>query len=233
MDQVMRSAGMLRIALEYFFHERRGTHVRRHVAACVRRAEQSQCVETRRVDIVRIFRVQLFHRERIAPVAIVLLALAEQDFAGSEISLLARSLRLRCASFRRGIELRECRARSDRVLLLPDRVVVRHRLAPVCERELGIGGLCALESSRSEWILEVVKRGDARQKICLSGGRTGVLERDDAHVRRGGLQRQPRDERRNCGDAGNDGPKFHLRLRYPVTAMIECDPCVLNVYLRS
>jgi hypothetical protein len=68
---------MLRIALEHFLHERGRLHVRGNIAARVRRAQQRERVEAGPVDVIGILRVQLLHRERVAPVAIVLIAVAE------------------------------------------------------------------------------------------------------------------------------------------------------------
>ena len=87
---------------------------------------------------------------------------------------------------------------------MPDRVVVRHRLAPVREREFRIGGLRAPEGTRRAGILEVVERGQALEEIRLRGRGPGVLEGDDAHVLCRRVQRQTHDERRERGNEPED-----------------------------
>src|SRR6185295_18773401 len=110
------------------------------------------------------------------PVAIVLVAFAEQDLHRGEIRLLARRLRLRGASFGRWAELGQSGTSRREVLLMPDGMVMRHRFAPVGEREIGIGRLRALEQPRRQRILEIVESGEALDEVRLRGGRTGVLE---------------------------------------------------------
>src|ERR1700704_4552335 len=104
----------------------------------MRRSQEREREKAGCIDIFRIGRVELFHRQGVAPVTVVLVTLAIQDLDCMQVSLLARRSRLGAASFGRRAELREGAAGGGKILLLPDRVVVRHRLAPVSHYEIWV-----------------------------------------------------------------------------------------------
>jgi hypothetical protein len=80
-DDVVRGARMLRIALEDLLRDRRGLHRVACVAdAGAPGAEQRQCIQTRDFVVRRVFRVELAHDAGVGDVARQLVAGAEQHF---------------------------------------------------------------------------------------------------------------------------------------------------------
>ena len=114
-------------------------HVRREIASLVRGAEDRQRVERRGVDVIRIARVQRGHRVGVEKIARVLLAFAVQHIERTQVIALPFRPRLRQPFRRRGAEALQHRARRRGVLLEPDRMRVRHGLAPVRHGERRIG----------------------------------------------------------------------------------------------
>ena len=124
------------------------------------RPQEGERIERRRIGIRRIGRVDACHRVGIRAMAGRRIAVAEEDLHGREVRLLARVARLCRARSRRRAQRREHRSRRRDVLVAPERLVVRQRLAPVREDEPWIDLPRALKRLVRVLVLEVVQRGE-------------------------------------------------------------------------
>ncbi len=210
-DQVVRGARMLRVPREDVLDHRRGPDVRRDVPAVFAGPQNRQPVERGRVEVVRIALVQALHCLRVGAVAVGLLAVRVELLDRGQIHLLALGRRLRQPPGLRGREALERLARGVAVALLPERVVVRHGLAPVRHREPRIRRLCLAEFLGGVGVLEAVEQQDPPQKGGLRRGRAGRRELGPpergllagGHRRRHGerRRREAEEEARGPGDA--------------------------------
>src|SRR3954451_12411111 len=105
--------------------------------------------------------MQLRHAIRIRAVATALVAVAEQPLHGVEIALLARCRRFGLPGRARRREPPQSGARLVQVLVQPQRLVVRERLAPVRQGEPGGDFLRFAESGDRVVVLETMEEQDA------------------------------------------------------------------------
>ena len=165
-DEVVRRARVVRALGEHVLGDGGGFHVDGEVAALVRRAEKRERVEGAGVEVVGEVLGQLAHRLGVAVVTVLLRPLAEQDRQRGEVGALAVA-----GAFGRHAE--QGRKRGVAVLALPDRVVVRHRLAPGgrCKAGVYLAGL--LECLAGVVVLEAVEQEQSPQKrpLCLGRAR--------------------------------------------------------------
>ena len=174
MDPVVRRAGILRVEVEDALGDRSRAQVSRHVAHALAAPHQCQRMEQLCVVVTWIVLGQAFHRLVVMRVAERLCVAARiQDFHGGKIGLFARRRCLGRAGSGRGTEPAQCRATGIRVELVPDAVVVRHRLAPVGHGEVRIQLLGLAESLRGIGIFEQVQQQRTAQERSLRSGRTG------------------------------------------------------------
>ena len=170
-DQVMGGAGMLRVLREDLLLDGRGLHVGLHVALVLAGAEERETVERGGVEVIRVFLVQAPHRIGVGAVAIRLLALRVELLDGFEIHLLAVGRR---PGEPLGLRRREALQRLHRgftVALHPERVIVRHRLAPVRHGEAGVRLLRRPKLVGRIRVLEAVQEKQALQEVRHRGGR--------------------------------------------------------------
>src|SRR5437660_12330436 len=92
MNQVVDQAWMIAMIHPRFFQHTCRAHVGRDVTSGVGGAENRQPVESSRVDIVRVPRMQLSHRVFEAKVAPLLASLSIEDFNRVQVLLLAVGL---------------------------------------------------------------------------------------------------------------------------------------------
>src|SRR6185295_17017064 len=112
---------------------------------------------------------------------------------GIEVGLLPNGSRLclsRVTSRRKAIQRR---TRLLDVFVVPERLVVGHRLAPICESERGVDPLSLSEGGDGVVVLEAVQQQHAahERRLCRRG--SGVGERDAAERRCLGPQRSERE----------------------------------------
>ena len=144
-DQVVGGSGMIRMVTKDLFADGSGPHVERHIPSWVAHAKERQGVESLRLDILRVFRRQACHRPRVQGVALVLVTLPIERFHRSEPATFPLGLCLCPPGVRSGPEPGQRRNRLVPVLLLPDRVIVSHGLAPVGHGESGLDSFGLLE----------------------------------------------------------------------------------------
>ena len=194
----MRRPRVARIFLKDLRGDGRRPHVDSEVTTVVRCAEQRQSVKGRDVVVVGILLVHPPHGVAVGEITAVLVALAVQRLDGGEpIAFLV------AAGFRRALRRRwrqpaeggEC---CVAVLLLPDRVVVRHRLAPVGHGESGVGALGLAEGLAGGFVLEAVHEQNAVDEVLLRRRRPGGREVDGAEL--GLLRRGERCRRREYNE---------------------------------
>ena len=169
-DPVVRRARVLGVAQVHRLRDARGLEEVGQVALAMREPEQRQGMEQPGFVVAGKASRQVGHRLEVARIARTLLALAVEHFGGGQPGLLAFG---RCAGGASGgvrRQLRERRAPGGDVLLVPDRVRVGHRLAPVGEREAGIARLCVQEGFLRRRILEQVQQQHAAHEGGLRGG---------------------------------------------------------------
>ena len=109
-------------------------------------------------------------------------SVAVEDLGGGEPGLFARRPGLRLPLGGRGTEAREHGARGRHVLLVPDAVRVRHRLAPVREGEAGVRLLRLAERGGGVVELEAVEELHPAKEGGLRGLVAGVGKDDDAEL---------------------------------------------------
>src|SRR4029077_4407374 len=109
-------------------------------------------------------RVELAHAAGVRAVTRRLVAIANQAFHRVEITLLARGRRFALARGARRPEARERGARLVHALVVPERLIVRERLAPVRHREAGIDLLRLPEGFDGVVVLEAVQQEDSAQE---------------------------------------------------------------------
>jgi hypothetical protein len=180
---------MPRVCVENVLQQCTSAHVRGHIAAIVRRAQQRQSVETRRVDVGRIFLVHSMQEVRITRVAVVFFALAIQNLDRAQIVFFPLGLGFSQPFFWSGREFLQRVASGAAILLLPDRMIGRHGFAPVSHGEIWIGFFRSAKRSGGIVVFEVVKLRQSAEKIFLNGGRAGIGER---YIAYGGLRTQRR-----------------------------------------
>ncbi len=181
-DEVVQHAGMLRMRRQNFFEQRRRAHVGGEIAALMGSAEEGESVEGGSVDVVGIAFVHDAHRIRVLEIALVFRAVAVKNFDRAKVVALALRLRFCQTIGRRCAEFLQHRASGIGVLLKPDRMRVRHRLAPIGHRERGLDRLRFPECLRRRFVLEVVEQRQTAQKRRLRLGRARVCEGDLAGV---------------------------------------------------
>ncbi len=199
-DQVMGGARVLRVVAERFLDDRRRPHICRDVSALVGGSEKRQRVECGRFVVVRILLPQAAHRIGVGEVARSLVAVTVQDIQRAQVVLFAVGRCLGQPRFGRRSQPTQRRQRRLTVLLLPDGMVVRHRLAPVGEGEVGVDALSLAKRLGGVGILEAVEQQNASQEGLLRCRRAGVGELDPPQVRRLGAGRIG--QRRGDQDAG-------------------------------
>ena len=206
-NQVVRGAGMLRILREDLLDHRRGLHVGRGVPMVLAGAEQGEPVEGRRVEIVRVLLVQPPHRLRIRPVALGLRALGVERLDGIQVQLFALRGRFRETPLRRRRQPVESLDGRVAVALHPERVVVRHGLAPVGHGEARVFLLGFSKRFRGVCVFETVKEQDAPEEVRHRRRRAGGRKIDPAEGaflgRRGSRRREAENRRENRGTSAN------------------------------
>ena len=137
-DQVVGGAGVLRVLREDLLHDRRGPHVGRRRRACPRTSRGAPA--RRRLAASRSSgnsSCEPAHRLGVSAVAVRLFAVARRGPRRRPgTSSRARSAPSRGAPPRVGASRASAFARGVAVLLHPERMVVRHRLAPVRHGEV-------------------------------------------------------------------------------------------------
>ena len=200
---------MLRVPPEDLLRDRRRLHRIPGVAlAGARGAQQRERVEARNLVVVRIRRVHPLHGCRVRFVPRELVARAEQDVHRFDELALLPGRRFRGALGGRPCQPPEHTARGSQVLCRPERMVVAHRLAPVREREGGIGFLRLAEGVGRQIELEVVQRLGPREERRLRGGFRRRRKVDRAELSGGRRLRAhtlnwTTDDRQRDGDAHN------------------------------
>ena len=199
MDQEVRRARVVRVVPEYLFSDGGGPQVRRHVPHPLTQAEQGERVEDLGFAVRGEARDQPLQGERVRRVSLRFRAVAVEDFDGFEIRLLPGRRRLGAPGGGRRAEALEGCAGGAQVLLVPDRMRVGERLAPIGEGESGIEALRLAESLRRVPVLEAVQQQHTADELRLSrrGSRRGKLDRPEVgrlgrHRRPGGEARQRR-----------------------------------------
>ena len=161
--------------LRVVFQDRRcnGARFERYgrIALAVRdRSEQRQCIEGSGFIIGRELFGEVEHAIGVRADACGPVTGFKQPFDGLEIRFLARGRRLLQARGRRRPEAaKRCASLLD-VLVVPERLVVAHGLAPVAERERRIHPLHLPELRNRVVVFEAVKQKDAADEVRLSGG---------------------------------------------------------------
>src|SRR5207237_5439047 len=115
-------------------------------------------------------------------VAFVLRAFAVENFDGLKVRALAIALRLRRALRPRRSEPLQGGAGGREVLLIPDRMRVRHRLAPIRHREIGIDLLRLAEAICRCGVFEIVQQSETAEERRLRSRGARVGERDFAET---------------------------------------------------
>src|SRR5262249_43390341 len=136
------------------------------------RRKQRERVERRRLVVIRVRARKLAHPIRVRAIARGFCTVAEEPFDGVEISLLAIGWRLRLTVRARRRQPPERRAGLVHVLVVPERLVVAHRLAPVRQGESGVEALRLPERGDRIVVLEAVKQQHAADERRL--GRSGA-----------------------------------------------------------
>jgi hypothetical protein len=169
MNQVVRRAWVVRILRVDLFDERGGPHVDGKVASAVAGAEQRQRVERRDLIVGRILVVHALHRLGVGEIAREFLAGTVQAVERRHPVLFLRRRRFGDSALGRGRQPGQRRLRQIGCGLLPHRVVVGHRLAPVRHREIGVRLLGLLERLLRFVVLEAVHQQDALDEGGLGG----------------------------------------------------------------
>ena len=135
-------------------------------------AEQRQRIEGGDFRIVRELRVVRRHRARVRGTPRGDVAGAKQRFDGGQEPAFAFGAGL--GRPRDGVrrQARQDAPRGGDVFVLPERLVVGHRLAPVGHRETRIDLLCLDEGGVGVFVFEVVECGDADEKFGVSSRRS-------------------------------------------------------------
>ena len=175
-DEVVQRAGMIAALGDDRLEQRRGADALARVDfVAPDGAEDGQGVEDARLDVVRMRRREARHRLLVRGVARGLVAFAVELCDGIEPRLLPLAARCSLPPFHRA-------AAAVEIDLVPDRMVVRHRLAPVGEGEVRIDALGLLERALRLRVGEVVQQQDAAQEGLLRLGLAAVREGDRAEV---------------------------------------------------
>jgi hypothetical protein len=166
-DQVVRGARVFRIFAEYALRNRRAQHVGRDVANAGLHAEQGQRVKKLDFVVLGIGRSQLLHGAHVGPVALFLAAGPVQQLQRGDEALFAGDGSSGAARLGRGAQLAQCRSAGLKVLLVPDRVVPGHRLAPVGHGEIRIERLRLEKTLTGIRIFEEMQQQHALDKSLL------------------------------------------------------------------
>ncbi len=175
-DEVVQRAGMIAALGEDRLEQGRGADALARVDfVAPDGAEDGQGVEDAGLDIARMRRREALRRRLVRGVARGLVAFAVERRDGVDPHLLPLAARCSLPPFHR-------RAAAVEVDLVPDRMVVRHRFAPVGEGEVRIDALGLLEGALRLRIGEVVQQQDAAEEGLLRLGLAAVREGDRAEV---------------------------------------------------
>ena len=186
-NDVVRDARMIWICVGKIFENRKRAHVDRNFAAVVACAHQRESVKRGSIHIGGIFLVNNRHRLRIQIVAIVFCAIAIENFYSVKIIAFALGACFCGARLGSCGETIQRGAGGGLILLIPERMRVRHGFAPIGHREIGVGLLRLAEFRCCVVVFEIVELGEPAKKTGLRGGGAGIGEMDfaDIAVRRG------------------------------------------------
>jgi hypothetical protein len=216
-QRVVRRAGMLRVALQDGGGDPAGLERDRLVPAAVGDCrEQRQRVERRGLVVARVLARELGHASRVGPIARGFVPIAEQRLDRSEVGLLARRRRLRLPRRGGGRQTIQRRTRLVDALVVPERLIVAERLAPVRQRKAWIDALRLAERRNRIVVLEAVEEQHAADERRLRGGRAGVGKGDASEERR---RLRCRDRQRERGEhaAKSAGHRRRSYLLWPAS----------------
>ena len=181
-DQQVRGARVVRIVAEHRRDDGRSLQVRRNVPHTLTQAQERCRVEYLCLAVGREARHQALHGARVGRVAPGLGTVAVQDLDGIQIRSLPGRGSLGAPGLARRAQTKQARARGVHVLLVPEGMGVRQRLAPIRQGEPGIDALCLPEGARGVLVLEAVQQKHAADERGLSGGRArrGKINRPEA-----------------------------------------------------
>ena len=208
MDDEVRGARMLRVAVEDVFGDRRGLHGIAEIAfTWPAESEQRQRIQRRDLVVGWILFVQPLHGRRVQDVARVFVARAVQHVDRfDEIALLAGRCFRGARRGRRREALEDFPRRGD-VLLRPERMIEAHRLAPIGKHERRIRFLRFAEGIGSRVELEVVQRFHAGEERALCGPLRRRRELNRSELAGRSLRRGRTGEETDGG--GNEEDGFH------------------------
>ncbi len=168
-NEVMRGAGMVGVGREYILRDSGGAQVIGNMAYTGMHAEQREGVEQPHLVVVGPAFGHAGEVPEVGPVAFGLGPLAIENLQRVQpgaLDICAGPCGARLLGRRETVERGP---RQVAVLLVPDRVVVSHRLAPVRHDEAGLQRLGLLEALQRGLILEQMQKQHAldEQGLCL------------------------------------------------------------------
>ena len=185
-DEIVRRTRMMRMRFEYRQHQLVRLLIRDRFALPLIQSEQRQRVERRRLDVIGIARVHLPQRIRPRRIPLRLRpGRRVQILHALEPRALLRTPRQCETRFSRRRQLHQRLLRRGGVLLIPHRMRVRHRLAPVSHHVGRVELLRFLKGDRRARIVEVVEEQHAADERRVRGGVRLRREVDRAEHQRG------------------------------------------------
>ncbi len=147
-DQIVSGAGVVGVAIEELLGDRSRPHVGGDDANALAQSQQRERIKRLCLRIVGVVCREFCHGECIGGVALGLGAIQIEVLHGVEVRLLALRGRLGLAGLTRRGEPCQRRERRFSIALVPDRMVVCHRFAPIGHGEAAIELLRLAEGRR-------------------------------------------------------------------------------------
>ena len=154
----MQRSGMLRILLQNSLRHRRRFHVRPKVPSAVAGSDQREGIESRGFLIIGIILMQTAHGGGVLEVPLFLRAVPIENLDSVQVRALSIGRRLH------GQPL-QSRAAGVTVLCEPDRLVVRHRFAPIGHRKRRCHFLSSEKLLSGLSVFEAVEEEDAAIEV--------------------------------------------------------------------
>ena len=183
-DHVVRRARMIGMRAEDASRNGVRAQIRRHIAVALVESQQRQCVEELRFDVVRIRTakaIEACRPERVAPRFADIFIV--QRLRRPEPRALVLRPRLRRSLGRRRRKTTQHGTSGGRVLLIPHRMRIAHRFAPVRHHVAGIELLRLAKGGGGLWIVEIMEVEHAANECRVRGGRGRSREGERAELR--------------------------------------------------